>query len=73
MFLLLQQKSADGNKNNLRKANLKIDEIKYFVYHQASSIVLRTIKDKLESKMIYFIMILKIMGIPLINNSYCSY
>lgn len=32
----------------LEKANLKIEDIKLFIFHQASSIVLNTIRDKLK-------------------------
>ena len=32
----------------LKKANLKINDVKFFIFHQASAVVLETIKRKLE-------------------------
>ena len=32
----------------LKKAKLKITDIEYFIFHQASSIVLRTLRQKLK-------------------------
>tara|TARA_B100000989_G_C19531636_1_gene470327 strand:+ start:444 stop:1373 length:930 start_codon:yes stop_codon:yes gene_type:complete len=50
VFTFTAEKVPMATKIILEKANLKFDEIKYFVYHQASSIVLKTIRDKLEIK-----------------------
>ena len=50
VFTFTAEKVPMATKIILEKANLKVDEIKYFIYHQASSIVLKTIKDKLKIK-----------------------
>ncbi len=50
VFTFTAEKVPFATKMILEKANLKIDEIKYFIFHQASSIVLKTIRDKLGIK-----------------------
>ena len=50
VFTFAAEKVPFATNKILEKANLKIEEIKYFIFHQASSIVLTTIKDKLKIK-----------------------
>ena len=50
VFTFTAEKVPFATNKILEKANLKIEEIKYFIFHQASSIVLTTIKDKLKIK-----------------------
>ena len=50
VFTFTAEKVPMATKKLLEKANLKLGDIKYFIYHQASSIVLKTIKDKLKIK-----------------------
>ena len=50
VFTFTSEKVPFATKKVLEKANLKIEEIKYFIFHQASSVVLTTIRDKLEIK-----------------------
>ena len=50
VFTFTAEKVPFATNKILEKANLTIEEIKYFIFHQASSIVLTTIKDKLKIK-----------------------
>ena len=44
VFTFTAEKVPFATKKILEKANLKLEEIKYFIFHQASSVVL-TILD----------------------------
>jgi len=48
VFTFTAEKVPFAVNELLRKANLKIKDIEYFIFHQASKIVLKTIQQKLE-------------------------
>ena len=62
VFTFTAEKVPFATNKILEKANLKIEEIKYFIFHQASSVVLTTIKDKLKIKNDLFFNDLKNFG-----------
>ena len=48
VFTFTAENVPNATNHLLEKANLKIEDIKLFIFHQASSIVLNTIRDKLK-------------------------
>ena len=48
VFTFTAEKVPEATNILLEKAKLKIQDIKLFIYHQASSVVLNTIKDRLK-------------------------
>ena len=63
VFTFTAEKVPFATKKILEKANLKLEEIKYFIFHQASSVVLTTIRNKLKIKNELFFNDIKIMEI----------
>ena len=48
VFTFTAEKIPAATNILLERAKLKMKDVKYFIFHQASSIVLKTIKDKLQ-------------------------
>lgn len=48
VFTFTAEKVPVATNHLLKKANLTINDVKFFVFHQASAVVLETIKKKLE-------------------------